>query len=241
MCLARLCNESQKHSGPWKLARLKALDGAKLIHTAPGHKMHQQPFVWQLGAWRAPFIVLGCLTFLSATAGLRGTNTAPTAAPSKPAAAAPRPALPASVKSYFAGQWTGVGKFMATGKIIASTLSFQSAADGEAILVTHAEKAPNKFAYSALISIDSKDGSPVMLLAGNNTGGARLFRGVSWEGNLLVFKSSPELRAWFAFERITFAKVDPDSFQTRYEFSQDGGNTWHVGDEQTFKRNSDPP
>jgi len=94
-----------------------------------------------------------------------GTNSPPSAAPLNPAAVAPRPPLPASIKSYFSGDWTGVGKFIATGKTIESTLSFQSAADGEAILVTHAEKTPNKFAYSALISIHSRDGSPVMLLA----------------------------------------------------------------------------
>jgi hypothetical protein len=150
--------------------------------------------------------------------------------------AAPRPSLPGSIKAYFSGDWTGAGKFIATGKTVESTLSFQFAAEGEAILVTQAEKAPNKFAYSALISIDSKDGSPVMLLAGNNAGGARLFRGVSWEGNALVFTSSPELRAWFALERITFTMVDHDSFRTRYEFSQDNRNTWRIGDEQTFKR-----
>jgi hypothetical protein len=69
-----------------------------------------------------------------------------------------------------------------TGKTVESTLSSRLAADGEAILVTHAEKAPSRFAYSALMSIDSKDGSPAMLLAGNNSGGARLFPGVSWEG-----------------------------------------------------------
>src|SRR5271170_3674538 len=187
--------------------------------------IRQLPFSWPLGTWKVPLVVLGCFTFFSADAAERGTSTSPIAAPSNLAAAAPRPSLPVSIKSYFTGDWTGVGKFMATGKAVESTLSFQSAADGEAILVTHAEKAPNRFAYSALISIDSNDGSPVMLLASNNTGGARLFRGVSWEGNSLVFRSSPELRAWFAFERITFAMVDHDTFQTRYEMSLDDGNT----------------
>ena len=121
-------------------------------------------------------------------------------------------------------------------RALSKSLSFQLVADGEAILVKHAEMAPHKFAFSALMSVDSKDGSPVMLLASNNTGCARLFRGVSWEGNQLTFKSSSELSTWFARERITFVMVDHDSFQTRYEMSQDGGNTWRIGDEQTFRR-----
>jgi hypothetical protein len=190
----------------------------------------------QKRAWRTGFVVLGCLALYSAAARPQGGSTPPIAVPLNTAVAAPRPSLPGSIKAYFSGDWTGAGKFIATGKTVESTLSFQFAAEGEAILVTQAEKAPNKFAYSALISIDSKDGSPVMLLAGNNAGGARLFRGVSWEGNALVFTSSPELRAWFALERITFTIVDHDSFRTRYEFSQDNGNTWRIGDEQTFKR-----
>jgi hypothetical protein len=220
--------------------RSKSIDGANPVHAGPG-TLQQQPLSQQLRALRAPCIVLGSLTFISAAGGVAGTNAPPAAAPLNPAAVAPRPSLPVSIKSYFSGDWTGVGKFIATGKTVESTLSFQSAADGEAILVTHAEKAPSKFAYSALISIDSNDGSPVMLLASNSAGGARLFRGVSWEGSSLVFRSSPELRAWFALERITFAMTNHDSFQTRYEMSLDGGNTWNIGDQQTFKRTRDPP
>jgi hypothetical protein len=91
-----------------------------------------------------------------------------TAAPQASLQPAPRRTLPEPVKAYFSGNWSGSGKFTSSGRPLESTLSFELAAGGEAILVKHAEKAPDKFAYSALLSIDTKNGSPVLLMAANN-------------------------------------------------------------------------
>jgi hypothetical protein len=163
------------------------------------------------------------------------------AKPSTPAAVQvspppPHPSLPASIKAIFSGHWSGSGKLAEKGTLLESTLSFEPVADGEAILATQAEKDPNKYFTSALLSFDSKDGRPVMLLVSNYAGGARFFRSATWDSKDISFQSSPELGAPLTRERITFMIADSNHFRIKSEYSQDGGTTWGVGDEQAFTR-----
>lgn len=153
--------------------------------------------------------------------------------PSAPSAA--KPTLPSSLGEYFAGRWNGSGSFARDGKPVESSFEFEPRFGGEAMLVRHAEKAPNGFAYDAVLTVDSVRGDLVMLMASNNKGGGRLFRSAGWQGDTLVFQSAPELRAAFALERITFSRQTAGSFQATYEMSRDG-TAWRVGDVQVFVR-----
>ncbi len=136
---------------------------------------------------------------------------------------------------FFLGTWSGAGTFQRTGKAVASELVVAPVAGDEAIELRYRELPPNKFAYAALWSLDTIASRPVMLMAGNNGGGARVFRAVEADADRLVFVTQPGLRAWFGFERMTFRRVAADHLEVTYEFSHDG-SAWAVGDVQDFVR-----
>lgn len=159
-------------------------------------------------------------------------SPAPVAQPPRPTP----PSVPAELMDYLEGRWSGSGRFIRTGAPVQSTFSFERIVGGEALQVRHAEAAPNTFAYAGLLTMDTVAGELVLLLASNNRGGGRLFRSAGWIDDRLAFEAAPELQAWFARERITFIRVDGDSFRATYEMSRDGGQTWRTGDEQLFTR-----
>lgn len=146
-----------------------------------------------------------------------------------------RPVLDIARYNSFLGAWSGSGAFQRTGKAVASELVVAPAAGGEAIELHYRELPPNKFAYVAAWSLDTIAGGPVMLMAGNNSGGARLFRAIDAGADRLVFVTQPGLRAWFGFERMTFRHMADDHLEVTYEFSRDG-SSWAIGDVQVFAR-----
>lgn len=152
------------------------------------------------------------------------------------AATQTRPTLPASITAFLEGDWAGRGQFTRNGLPVASTFSFRTVLEGEAMKVDHAEVAPNTFAYSGVMSVDSRSGDVLLLMASNKGGGGRLMRSKGWIGETLAFEATPELHAWFARERITLERLGPDRFRATYEMSRDGGATWRSGDVQTFER-----
>ena len=179
---------------------------------------------------------MNAFLILSAIAQAASPQAAPAVQPAAPAAAAApsAPTLPGDITGYFTGSWAGSGLFVRSGKPVESTFDFEAAHDGEAILVRHVELAPNSFAYSGVISMDSVSGKPVFLMASNKKGGARLFRSAGWQGDTITFEADPALQAWFARERITFVRKSDRAFKATYEMSRDNGATWRTGDEQDF-------
>lgn len=151
-----------------------------------------------------------------------------------PPAAAKRGELPASVTDFLKGNWSGSGAF-ATGRPVTSTLDFAPVAQDVALELHYAEASPDTFVYSALLSVDTVNPGLVLLLAGNNSGGARLFRSKGWDADTLTFVATPDLRAWFGFERVTFTRHDDRHMTVTYEISRDG-QTWKLGDRQDFQR-----
>lgn len=148
----------------------------------------------------------------------------------------PKNHFPAELLEYFKGDWSGAGKFAASGKNVASDFSFAADMDNQTLFVREKERAPNTYHFLALWSIDAADGNLVMFFA--NDSGAEFFRSESgsWQNNKIIFESTPELKAAFAFERFTFERKSNASFVAIYEMSRDG-KTWRIGDTQTFTRN----
>ncbi|MFJ6025420.1 hypothetical protein ACIQC9_12590 [Brevundimonas sp. NPDC092305] len=180
------------------------------------------------------FATLSCVAVLSmASTAVVAQTPSPPAATQPPA---PRPTLSADISSYFEGRWAGSGTFTRSGKPLTSVFEFTTALGGEALQVRHQEDPPLIFGYLGLISIDSVSHDVVLLLAGNQSGGARLMRSKGWTGDTLIFESGAGLRVWFARERITFQRLDADHFRATYEMSADDGLTWRSGDVQTFSR-----
>lgn len=178
--------------------------------------------------------VAACLLFSASCASAQTATPAPQPAPA--AAPAPRPTLPAAVIDYLEGRWAGSGTFTRSGKPLSSVYEFVRVLNGEALQVHHAEDAPLTFAWQGVISLDTVSQDVVLLMASNQAGGARLMRSKGWVEDKLVFEAAPDLRAWFARERITFEKIDADHFRAIYEMSRDEGATWTSGDVQTFAR-----
>lgn len=175
-----------------------------------------------------------CLLFSASCASAQTPSPAPQATPAP--APAPRPTLPPAVSDYFEGRWAGSGTFTRSGRPLSSIYEFVRVLNGEALQVHHAEDAPLIFAWQGVISLDTVSQDVVLLMASNQAGGARLMRSKGWTGDTLVFEASPDLRTWFARERITFQKLDADHFRATYEMSRDDGATWTSGDVQTFER-----
>lgn len=148
--------------------------------------------------------------------------------------AGPR-AFSASELGFLLGHWHGSGTFAATGKPVTSSLEVDAYADGQVIGIREQEDRPNTFAYLGSITLDSQRGALVMLMAGNNSGGARLFRSDGATRQQVVFVADPALHAWFGLERLTFARIGDKRLSSTYEFSRDGLH-WTVGDRQTYVR-----
>jgi len=160
------------------------------------------------------------------------------AAPATPPTALPQKAIPpADVLEYFSGDWSGKGKFT-SGKELESDFSFAPDPESQWILVHQKEKPPQTFEFMALWSVDSVSGDLVMLMAGNQATGARLFHSHGWQEGKIVFQSVPELRSHFALERFAFERVSAAEFHSTYEMSFDDAKTWRVGDRQVFTKNS---
>jgi hypothetical protein len=153
------------------------------------------------------------------------------------ASALPAPAkgaLPADMVAYFAGNWSGQGAFEKSKKPLASEYSFVPDIEKQCLVVHQKEKAPNDFEFVALWSVNSDSGQLVMLLVANHESGASVLHGSGWQDGKLVFETAPENPNDLGRERFTFARDSATAFHTMYEWSQDGGKTWNVGDRQAF-------
>lgn len=179
-----------------------------------------------------PHILAGWMA--AASVFLLATDAmAQTTAPQPRRAASP---VPLASLDELVGSWEGSGSFVRTKAPLASTTTIEKIIGGDALRMRHSEKPPHKFVYDALISNDSVTGDLVLLMASNNTGGARVFRSSGWQNKRLVFTADKMLQSWFAPERLSFERLDADSFKVTYEMSLDAGVTWRTGDIQTYRR-----
>jgi hypothetical protein len=160
-------------------------------------------------------------------------------ASSTPTPAAPaKGALPPDLVAYFAGNWSGSGAFVRSGKPLASTYSFVPDIENQCLVVHQKEKSPNDYEFVALWSVNSDSGQLVMLLVSNHQGGASVLHGSGWQEGKLSFETAPEDPKILGRERFTFQRDSATAFHTMYEYSQDGGKTWAVGDRQSFTKTS---
>jgi hypothetical protein len=159
--------------------------------------------------------------------------------PLSPAVASPQTpkgSLPADLVNYFAGTWTGKGAFEKSGRELASDYSFVPDLENQCLVVHQKEHPPNDFKFVALWSVDAPSGQVVMLMVSNHESGASQLRGSGWQDGKLVFQTVPEGASDLGLERFTFLRDSATSFHTTYEWSQDGGKTWSVGDRQSFTK-----
>ncbi len=160
------------------------------------------------------------------------------ASPAIPSPQTPKGSLPPDLVKYFAGNWTGKGAFVKSGKELASDYSFVPDLENQCLVIHQKEHPPNDFKFVALWSVDADSGELVMLLVSNHEGGASTLRGTGWQDGKLTFQTVPQGPSDQGLERFTFQRDSATAFHTTYEYSQDGGKTWKVGDHQSFTKSS---
>ena len=167
------------------------------------------------------------------TSGAAAQNTNLTVAPTpKPQAKKPVP-LPADLTAFFSGDWEGAGEF-ASGKKIEADASFRAELDNQWLFYRHTDRAPNSYKTFGTWGFDRESGKFVML-ASDNSGGARLFISEGWKDGKIVFLKNSLLAPVTFYERFTFEKQSDKTFKMTYESSRDG-QQWRLGDYLIFER-----
>ena len=181
--------------------------------------------------FRRLFLLLAFALILSFAATAQNTNSTAAPAP-KPQVRKPVP-LPAELVSFFSGDWKGTGEF-ASGKKIEADASFKVELGNQWLFYRHTDRAPNNYQVFGTWGFDRESGKFVML-ASDNSGGARLFISEGWKDGKIVFLKDALLAPITFYERFTFEKQSGDVFKMTYESSRDG-QQWHLGDYLIFKK-----
>lgn len=168
------------------------------------------------------------LMAVSATLGQSTAKATPSVSPPN----APKQ-LPADLKEFFVGEWSGAGEF-SNGRKIEADVSFSTDLDDQWLSYHHTDRAPNKYKARGMWGFERNSGKFVMLV-NDNFGGARLFVSDGWLEGRIVFNSENLLTRSSVLERFTFARESASTFRMSYETSQDG-KTWRLGDYLIFRR-----
>jgi hypothetical protein len=178
---------------------------------------------------RTPIVVLAVVLALSApllTRALRGPQEA---------VSGTVPAFKGSIASfqYFSGTWGCQGSFPATGKTIASTLTFAPALDGAFLSLQHADLPPNKFHALEMWGWDAKTSTFTARIF-DNYGGARHFTSTGWQDQSLTWNADIATGATAPAERFVFRKDSATQMTVNWEVSRD--SSWKIGDTLTCTR-----
>jgi hypothetical protein len=129
--------------------------------------------------------------------------------------------------AFFTGDWAGAGEF-ASGKKIEADVNFHPELDGQWLMYTHKDRAPNRYKAMGMWGYESASRQLVMTV-NDNFGGARTFNSAGWADGKVVFATASSARQ----ERFTFERQSPTQFKMTYEVSSDG-KTWRMGDYLVF-------
>lgn len=136
--------------------------------------------------------------------------------------------------SYFIGQWSCQGEFVATKKPISSRVSVSSDLDGSWLAFRWDDNAPNVFHALELWGFD-KSANHFMNFIHDNFGGVRLFTAPGWGGETLTWTGNalphPSLGERFVIERNS-----PKQFVISWEVHKPQAQQWTVGDRLTCRQ-----
>jgi hypothetical protein len=141
----------------------------------------------------------------------------------------------ASLLNGLQGSWTGEGKF-ASGKRIASDVTFSIGQDSCWLKQDHRDRPPNKYLATSLWGID-KSTNNLLVYVFDSFQGHREFICSDWNQKVITLTCpqniSDNKSTW---ERFIYNLLDKDHFRMTYEKSTDG-HIWKMIDELTFTRN----
>ncbi|WP_242929310.1 hypothetical protein [Pontibacter vulgaris] len=136
--------------------------------------------------------------------------------------------------SYFAGNWTGEGKF-SNGKPIAADLSFTPSLDSSWVEYRHIDKVPNTYKATSWWGLDAQSGEFVAYVF-DNFGGHRKFTGDGWKNGKLTLTFSQENKgANPTLQHFIYEKLSEKPFKMTFEVSKDG-TTWRMVDYLVFQK-----
>jgi len=138
-----------------------------------------------------------------------------------------------SWRSFLVGDWKGSGSF-ASGKKIEATLAFAPCLDNAWLRQSYQDVPPNRYAATALWSLDSTTGS-ITAHTFDNFGGYRPFKSVDVTDTRLILLYRKEGTIAF-FQRFIYDKIAKDQMKLTYETSRDSV-AWKLGDSLVFHRN----
>ena len=144
--------------------------------------------------------------------------------------AAPAVAGVAPAFDGFTGQWACAGHF-ASGKSIASRMSFESALQGAGLIKHHDDLSPGSYHAVEVWGLPTKDGRFNMVVL-DNFGGARHFVSDGWRGATLVWTGDAQVTP---AQRFVYTRLDAARFRVDWEVSRDG-KPFAMGDTLTCTR-----
>jgi len=150
------------------------------------------------------------------------------------AAASPPPAGSAGAfapMTFLIGTWSCSGVFPASGRTIASTISFASDLDGAAIVKHHDDVAPGPYRAVETWVYNPANRQYAAAIA-DNFGGVREFDSRGWNGDVLVWSSAAGVKP---DQEFAYTKISDDRFKLDWRVSRDG-TAYAVGDTLTCAR-----
>jgi hypothetical protein len=130
----------------------------------------------------------------------------------------------------FPGQWACAGHF-ASGKSIASRMSFESALQGAGLIKHHDDLAPGSYHAVEVWRLPAKDGRFDMVVL-DNFGGARHFVSDGWHGAILIWTGDAQVNP---AQRFVYTRLDAGRFRVDWQVSRDG-KPFTMGDTLTCTR-----
>ncbi|HEY9133734.1 MAG TPA: hypothetical protein VIM98_18430 [Dyella sp.] len=134
-----------------------------------------------------------------------------------------------SALNYFEGTWLCEGSFPASGKTIASTMSYE--VQGGKLTKHHDDIPPHT--YHAVETWNyAADGKPSHALIHDSFSGDRHFESAGWQGDTLTWVSAAEVKP---AQRFVYVKQNARTYRIDWEVSRDG-KSFVVGDTLICKR-----
>ena len=174
-----------------------------------------------------PVLIVCALSAPLITKALRGAQDASSGA---------IPAFKDSIAGfqYFSGTWGCQGSFPATGKTIASQLTFAPALDGAFLELQHDDLPPSKFHALEMWGWDAKTSTFTATIF-DNFGGARRFTSPGWQDQSITWSATTVPGPT---ERFVFRKDSTSQMTVNWEVNRD--SAWKIGDTLTCTRKQQP-
>ena len=137
-------------------------------------------------------------------------------------------AEPSSALNYFKGTWLCEGSFPASGKTIASTMSYEVQ---RGTLTKHHDDIPPHTYHAVETWNYDANGKQFRALIHDSFSGDRHFESTGWQGDTLTWVSAADVKP---AQRFVYVKQNTQTYRIDWEVSRDG-KSFVVGDTLTCK------